>query len=157
MNRTTSTLMNRTTHTLATALCAATIGTTTLAETNPLEIAVETNREEAVSSFRAECAAAGQKGAICVGWATSMEKVRPRDGVLPKVATDLFVRLARGEKESVQLFVVPMSGDLRNVKVAVNGDLAMQNGDAAFAASNTVFALTRSISPPASFIMRLSR
>lgn len=136
MNRTTSTLMNRTTHTLATALCAATIGTTTLAETNPLEIAVETNREEAVSSFRAECAAAGQKGAICVGWATSMEKVRPRDGVLPKVATDLFVRLARGEKESVQLFVVPMSGDLRNVKVAVNGDLAMQNGDAAFAASN---------------------
>lgn len=136
MNYTTSTLMNYTTHTLATALCAATIGTTTLAETNPLEIAVETNREEAVSSFRVECAAAGQKGAICVGWATSMEKVRPRDGALPKVATDLFVRLARGEKESVQLFVVPMSGDLRNVKVAVNGDLAMQNGDAAFAASN---------------------
>ncbi|MBQ6247988.1 MAG: hypothetical protein IJK04_14040, partial [Kiritimatiellae bacterium] len=67
--------------------------------------------------------AAGQKGAICVGWATSMEKIRPRDGALPKGATNLFVRLARGEKESVQLFVVAKSGDLRNVKVAVNGDL----------------------------------
>ncbi|MBR0056086.1 MAG: hypothetical protein IJP66_02045, partial [Kiritimatiellae bacterium] len=94
--------MNYTTHTLAAAVCAATIGTTTLAEANPLEIAVETNREEAVSSFRAECAAAGQTGAICVGQATSMEKIRPRNGALPKVATGISLRLARGEEESAQ-------------------------------------------------------
>ena len=122
--------MNCTTHTLAAALCAATIGTTTLAEANPLEIAVETNREEAVSSFRAECAAAGQKGAICVGWATSMEKIRPRDGALPKVATGISLRLARGEEESAQLFVTPRSGDLHNVRVAIDGNLTrMQNAE----------------------------
>lgn len=94
----------------------------------------ENGRDESIASFRAECAAAGQTEAFCLGWATSMEKIRPRDGALPQVATNLFVRLAQGEHEAVQLFVVPKSGDLRNVKVSVSDDLVMKN--ARFAASN---------------------
>ncbi len=88
-----------------------------------------TSRAADVALFRHRCAAAGQKGAFRLGKATSMENLRPRDGALPKVATTLFVRLAQGEDEAVQLFVVAAEGDLRNVKVAVNGDLVMQNAE----------------------------
>jgi hypothetical protein len=84
--------------------------------------------------FRHRCAAAGQKGAICIGQATSMEKIRPRDGTLPKVATGISLRLARGEKESAQLFVTPRNGDLRNVRVAIEDGL--KYGDAAIETSN---------------------
>ena len=70
--------------------------------------------------FRAKCAAAGQRGAFCVGVATSMENMRPRYGALPNVeAKELNVRLARGEKESLQVFVMSKEGDLRNVRVLV--------------------------------------
>ena len=86
-------------------------------------------RDADVALFRHRCASKGQAGAFCLGWSTSMEKIRPRDGALPKVATKLAVRLAQGETESVQLFVLPKSGALSNVRVAV-GNLRSDNGAA---------------------------
>ena len=69
--------------------------------------------------FRRLCTAAGQSGAFCIGQATSMEKIWPRIGVLPRPASTLNVRLAKDEKESVQLFVMPKNGNLSNVNVQI--------------------------------------
>ena len=93
------------------------------------------HRASAAKAFRDACAAAGQAGAFCLGAATSMEKVRPREGPFPNAAKRLSVRLARGETEAVQLFVMPRAGALRNVSVAV--DMGMSG----FAASNVTVAV----------------
>ena len=78
------------------------------------------------AAFRAECAAAGQRGAFCVGVASSMEKIRPLDGNFPAVAKLPTLRLARGERESIQFFILPARGSLKNVMVEL-GELRKGN------------------------------
>ena len=74
--------------------------------------------------FRDECA----RGAFVIGQASSMEGVRPRAGFQWRKADEVKVRLARGERESVQILVAPNGRDLRGVKVAVEGDMASVEG-----------------------------
>ena len=76
-------------------------------------------RKTSAVAFAKDCALIGQSGAFWVGMATSMEKIRPLDGVFPKAARTLSLRLARGEKESIQVFVVPRTRGLSNVRVSV--------------------------------------
>ena len=79
---------------------------------------------DAMRIFRRNCIAAGQpeSDGFFLGRATAMEKVRVRGTEIPAPADRLDVRLARGEYESLQLFVLPCEGDLRNVRVSI-GDL----------------------------------
>lgn len=75
-----------------------------------------------------------------VGVASSMQKVRPNGdeyGPFPGeniTEEGVSLRLARNEWESLQICVKPTGGDLKGVKVAVDG--ALTSGDAAFPASN---------------------
>jgi len=64
--------------------------------------------------------ARGPGQGVVVGFADSMTKVLPRAGV-PKlaVASRIEVRLARNEKEALQVIVVPVEKDLRQVAVRV--------------------------------------
>ena len=79
---------------------------------------------EDFASFKEECA----RGDFVIGWATSMENVRPRGGFKWRKADKVGVRLARGEYESLQILVAPASRDLKGVTVQVEGDLnRMQN------------------------------
>ena len=73
---------------------------------------------------------------FAVGVATSMESVRPRAGYVVRPASEVRIRLARDEYESVQVLVAA-SNDLKNVTVHVDGDLNRIAGDGVvFAASN---------------------
>ena len=67
-------------------------------------------------------------GAFVVGQATSMENVRPRADVKWRKADRVGVRLARGERESVQILVSPTDRDLKDVKVEVEGNLRFVSG-----------------------------
>lgn len=96
-------------------------------------------RAKEMAAYRAACAAAGQTGPFLLGAATGMDKIRPLDGETPRPARALDVRLARGERESVQLFVSPKAGTLRNVRVTVS-DFADGAGGR-FAASNVAVAV----------------
>ena len=65
---------------------------------------------------------------MLLGWAYSTEQIRPTVTDVPiRVPKRLSLRLARGEKESLQIYVMP-SGDqpLYAVSVAVEGDLRMK-------------------------------
>lgn len=75
---------------------------------------------EDFAKFKAECA----NGGFVIGWATSMENVRPRGGFKWRKPEKVGVRLARGEYESVQILVAPNGKDLKGVTVQVEGDLA---------------------------------
>lgn len=77
-------------------------------------------RNVETAAFRRACADAGQTGDFCLGAGTSMDKVRPREGMLPAVARSVQVRLAQGEKESTQIFVMPAERDLKNVRVRIS-------------------------------------
>ncbi len=74
---------------------------------------------EDFAKFKAECA----NGGFVIGWATSMENVRPRGGFKWRKPDKVGVRLARGEYESVQILVAPNGKDLKGVTVQVEGDL----------------------------------
>ncbi len=80
----------------------------------------------AYCNFREACLKAGQDTTkMCVGLASSMVKVLPRGSEIPaKPVPEVTVRLARNERESVQVVVAPGDRDLKNVRVRVNGDLA---------------------------------
>ncbi len=98
---------------------------------------------EAYWAFREKCRAAGQDvREMMVGSATSMDIVRPRKPDLSAIALakEFSVRLARNERESVQLVVVPGDADLADVRVSVS-DLASKEG-ATFAASNIACDIT---------------
>ena len=61
---------------------------------------------------------------LVAAFATSMEKILPRAGVPSvTVAPEYSVSLAQNEKESIQLIVLPMEGELKQAEVRV-GDLA---------------------------------
>ncbi len=88
----------------------------------PAEIrAAELRRERrraTLERFVGRCRATGQDGRYAwVGQATSMEKVRPRGTFDVAGAKDFALRLARGEYESLQVFVMPNGGDLSDVTV----------------------------------------
>ena len=74
----------------------------------------------AFAQWRKACAVAGTvlHGAI-FGKASSMQMVRPREDFTAEPAKDLGVRLARNEKESLQLLVAADGQDLEHVKVEV--------------------------------------
>ena len=90
----------------------------------------------AYCNFREACLKAGQNTTkMCVGLASSMVKVLPRGDAIPaKPATEAAVRLARNERESVQVVVTPGDRDLTNVRVCVS-DLRRADGTV-FAATN---------------------
>lgn len=84
---------------------------------------------ECYLKFKDEC----RMGAFVVGQATSMENIRPRAAFKWRDAGEVFVRLARGERESVQILVAPAVHDLKGVSVSVvmeggaNADFANTN------------------------------
>lgn len=86
-------------------------------------------RTLAVVQFQKACSQAGQLAdRMLVGYATSMEKILPRGmpfSIQP--ARDVEISLARNEKESFQLLVLPVSGELRRVSVTAS-DLVSANG-----------------------------
>ena len=86
--------------------------------------------------FREACLKAGQDTSkMCVGLASSMVKVLPRGAEIPAVpVTEATMRLARNERESVQVVVTPGDRDLANVRVRVS-DLRRADGTS-FTASN---------------------
>jgi hypothetical protein len=70
---------------------------------------------ECYVKFKEEC----RRGAFVLGQASSMENVRPRAAFKWRDAGELSVRLARGERESVQLLVAPAVHDLEDVAVSI--------------------------------------
>lgn len=96
--------------------------------------------DESYWRFRAACAGAGQDTArMCVGVASPMTKVRPRAAFAADPAVNVGVRLARREKESVQLIVAPGDADLKNVRVECGN---LKKGGDVFAASNVACVVT---------------
>ncbi len=87
-------------------------------------------RLESMLEFELACDGRGVGGdKMLVGFATSMEKVLPRDvPCRPRVSKRVSLSLARNEKESFQVLVTPRAGDLQNVRVSV-GDLKTAGGD----------------------------
>ncbi|MBR4259467.1 MAG: DUF4091 domain-containing protein [Kiritimatiellae bacterium] len=85
--------------------------------------------------LREACAKAGQDTiSMVVGVASSMVKVRPRGEFGAEPATNLVVRLAKGERESVQIVV--LAGDMNLGKVSVSVEDLMSKDGALFAATN---------------------
>jgi hypothetical protein len=88
---------------------------------------VEMERLEPMARFRKEFetvrprvqSSAKVRNDIAVGFASSMEKVLPRGGVAitPRVTNAVEVALARNEKESFQLLVLPCERDLSRVRI----------------------------------------
>jgi hypothetical protein len=79
----------------------------------------QTEQTLAVIRFQKACKEAGQPADnMLVGVATSMEKILPRGASIdPKPARDFEVSLARNEKESFQVLVLPVADALRKVTV----------------------------------------
>ena len=100
------------------------------------EFAALHTRLRAYCSFREACLKAGQDTSkMSVGLASPMVKVLPRGADIPAApATEATVRLARNERESVQVVVVPGDRALKGVRVRV-GDLRRADG-AVFASTN---------------------
>ncbi len=71
----------------------------------------------AADDIRLKALAEAAEDGVFVGVASSMEKVLPRAGALPKPAKEIRVRLARGEREAVQIFVAPVQKPLASVSV----------------------------------------
>jgi hypothetical protein len=118
-------------------------GDVALLQAAPTDAQMEAQLEslEAVARFRSDFARirpAVQVGAeprtdLAVGFATSMEKILPRAGrPAVKVAQRMELALARREKESFQVLVLPCERDLKQVQVRVT-DLRTADG-ATFAA-----------------------
>ena len=97
-----------------------------VAEAPRIHAADTAAHHEAYGRFRDEC----RRGAFVVGQATSMENIRPRAAFTWRKADRVSVRLARRERESVQILVAPADHDLRGVKVVA------EMSDVRFAATN---------------------
>ena len=105
---------------------------------------VEMERLEPMARFRKDFemvrprvqSSAKVRNDIAVGFASSMEKVLPRGGVAitPRVTNAVEVALARNEKESFQLLVLPCERDLSRVRIHI-GDLRSDSGTL-FSATN---------------------
>ena len=87
--------------------------------------------------LREACTRTGQDTAkMFVGMASSMVKIRPRSGFAADPATNVAMRIARNERESMQILVAPGDVDLSCVSVEV-GELLAEDGTC-FAATNVV-------------------
>jgi hypothetical protein len=76
-----------------------------------------------------KCKLSGQKDiGFWTGFATSMEKIRPRNYDCIDMPQSLYLRLAKNEHESFQMLVTPSKGNLKNVSVSVS-NLKSENGD----------------------------
>lgn len=86
-------------------------------------------RGVSVDRFRQACRAAGHpESNMLVGLATSMEKIMPRDAAFNiRPARPVALRLARNEKESLQVAVLPAAEGLHKVSVSVS-DLKSAEG-----------------------------
>ncbi len=87
-------------------------------------------RLASIVTLAADCARTGRgNGPMLLGYASSADKVLPREQPLTFGAADklLHVTLARNEKESFQLIVVPVAGALKGVSVTPS-DLRAENG-----------------------------
>lgn len=86
-------------------------------------------RVVSIARFQQACRAAGHSESnMLVGMATSMEKVLPRDAAFNIVpARPIELRLARNEKESIQVAVLPAADALRKVSVSAS-DLKSAEG-----------------------------
>jgi len=109
----------------------------TLARLDVLKRELETLPKKADRSlsalrFKEACAKLGQRpDRMLVGFATSMEKILPRDVPFDvRPARQVEVSLARNEKESFQVAVLPVGGALKQVKVSV--DALRSSGGAVF-------------------------
>jgi len=115
------------------------------------ELAAVRNHVRAYCSFREACLKAGQDTSkMCVGIASSMVKVLPRGASIPAVpAVEAKVRLARNERESVQVVVASGDCDLTGVRVKAS-DLRRDDG-AVFSATNVacdVVGYVRTVNKP---------
>lgn len=94
-----------------------------------------TRHETSYWRLREACTKAGQDtSSMVVGVASSMVKVRPRGEFAAEPATNLAVRLARREHESIQIVVLPGDANLGDVSISAT-ELVSKEGDV-FAASN---------------------
>jgi hypothetical protein len=86
-------------------------------------------RLSSIVALAADCAAAGRAASpMLVGVASSADKVLPREKPLAVAAARaLAVAVARNEKESFQLIVVPLAGALKSVTLAAS-DLRAESG-----------------------------
>lgn len=97
-------------------------GTFLAEKVRPAEARAEALRQErrrvTLERFTSRCRAVGQTGEYAwIGKATSMQKVRPREGFDVEAADAFSLKLARGEYESFQVLVMPNGRDLANVTV----------------------------------------
>lgn len=92
------------------------------AKENVRRLAAEKTRQR---DFRDRFKAVAPGGEMMVGLATSMDQVKPCATELePNAATAVAMRLARGESEAVQVYVMPRGElALKDVSVAFEGDL----------------------------------
>ncbi|MBR2838319.1 MAG: DUF4091 domain-containing protein [Kiritimatiellae bacterium] len=82
--------------------------------------AVAARRRAFLDSLSAANAAAGARpDGFLVGRASSMEGVRPKDTFAAR-EPKFSLRLARNEREALQVLVTPTAGDLKNVRVGVS-------------------------------------
>jgi hypothetical protein len=85
-------------------------------------------RLASIERFQKACADLGRPTNLLVGLATSMEKVLPRDTPFElKPMHEIEISLARNEKESFQVVVLPVAAALKKVLVSV-GDLKSPSG-----------------------------
>lgn len=101
-------------------------------------------RRTTLARFVGRCRAAGQTGATAwIGKATSMQKVRPRDDFDAEAADRFDLRLARGEREALQVLVMPNGRDLSRVTVEARAD-----GIAPQAFKTSVVGYVKTVNPP---------
>ena len=78
-------------------------------------------RKRFIDDLAAQNAAAGVRpDGFLVGKASAMEGVRPKDTFSAKGPKDMSLRLARNEREALQVLVVPVAADLKGVSVKVS-------------------------------------
>ena len=78
-------------------------------------------RRNFLKTLAKENAAAGiRPDGFLVGQATAMDGIRPKDTFAAKGPANLSLRLARNEREALQVLVTPTGGDLKDVSVSVS-------------------------------------
>ena len=108
------------------------------------EVLRKERRRQTLTRFADRCRAAGQTGAHAwIGKATSMEKVRPRDDFDVAAADRFSLKLARGERESLQVLVMPNGRDLAQVTVEARAE-----GIPASALKTSLVGYVKTVNPP---------
>lgn len=100
-------------------------------------LTLEVNRLPSLAALRASVQSSDSS--YVVGWVSSMQKVIPREMPLPFLENSASetLSLARNESESIQLVVIPLDQELKNVRVEA-GRFATRDGQELPADSVTV-------------------